>query len=77
MDERHEETRRKILRNSSNTGTMVLGGVGGVLATRGPATSGEHLIAGLKGLGLGLLGGVTSVFKQSYEGAANEGLQVT
>lgn len=36
-------------------------------------TSGEHLVAGLKGLGFGLLGGVTSVFKQTYEGASNEG----
>lgn len=39
-------------------------------------TSGDHLVAGLKGLGFGLLGGVTSVFKQTYEGAANEGFQV-
>lgn len=38
-------------------------------------SSGEHLVAGLKGLGFGLLGGVTSVFKQTYEGAANEGIQ--
>lgn len=36
-------------------------------------TSGDHLVAGLKGLGFGLLGGVTSVFKQTYEGASNEG----
>lgn len=39
-------------------------------------TSGDHLVAGLKGLGFGLLGGFTSVFKQTYEGAANEGVQV-
>lgn len=39
-------------------------------------TSGDHLVAGLKGLGFGLLGGVTSVFKQTYEGASSEGVQV-
>lgn len=39
-------------------------------------TSGDHLVAGFKGLGFGLLGGVTSVFKQTYEGAASEGVQV-
>ncbi|XP_047110726.1 vacuolar protein sorting-associated protein 13D [Schistocerca piceifrons] len=39
------------------------------------SSSGEHLVAGLKGLGFGLLGGVTSVFKQTYEGAANDGMQ--
>lgn len=39
-------------------------------------TGGDHLVAGLKGLGLGLVGGFTSVFKQTYEGASNEGVQV-
>ncbi len=39
-------------------------------------TGGDHLVAGLKGLGFGILGGVTSVFKQTYEGAASEGVQV-
>lgn len=38
-------------------------------------SSSEHIVAGLKGLGLGLYGGVTSVFRQTYEGAANEGFQ--
>ncbi|KAG8283042.1 hypothetical protein J6590_023572 [Homalodisca vitripennis] len=37
-------------------------------------TSGDHLVAGVKGLGYGLFGGLTSVFKQTYEGAANEGI---
>ncbi|XP_075234181.1 vacuolar protein sorting 13D [Lycorma delicatula] len=37
-------------------------------------SSGDHLVAGLKGFGFGILGGVTSVFKQTYEGAASEGL---
>ncbi|XP_012282695.1 vacuolar protein sorting-associated protein 13D isoform X2 [Orussus abietinus] len=35
--------------------------------------SSDHLVAGLKGLGFGLLGGVTSIFTQTYDGAANEG----
>lgn len=41
------------------------------------STSGDHLVAGLKGLGFGLVGGVTSVFKQTYEGVATEGLPVS
>ena len=36
----------------------------------------DHVIAGFKGLGLGMLGGVTSIFKQTYDGAANDGLSV-
>ncbi|XP_029665286.1 LOW QUALITY PROTEIN: vacuolar protein sorting-associated protein 13D-like [Formica exsecta] len=35
--------------------------------------SSDHLVAGLKGFGFGLLGGVTSIFKQTYDGATNEG----
>lgn len=38
-------------------------------------SSRDHLWAGVKGLGFGVLGGVTSIFKQTYEGAAQEGLQ--
>lgn len=45
---------------------------------RSKATSGgDHLVAGLKGLGFGLLGGATSVFKQTYEGAASQGVHVS
>uniref|UniRef100_A0A0A9WG36 Vacuolar protein sorting-associated protein 13D n=3 Tax=Lygus hesperus TaxID=30085 RepID=A0A0A9WG36_LYGHE len=40
-------------------------------------SSSDHLMAGLKGLGFGLLGGVTSVVKQTYEGYTNDGLQGT
>lgn len=39
-------------------------------------SSGDHLMAGLKGLGFGILGGVTSIFRQSYDGAAADGLPV-
>ncbi|XP_065212498.1 intermembrane lipid transfer protein Vps13D isoform X2 [Planococcus citri] len=38
-------------------------------------TSGDHLAAGFKGLAFGLLGGVTSLVRQTYEGASNEGVQ--
>nr|CAD7269838.1 unnamed protein product [Timema shepardi] len=38
-------------------------------------SGGDHLVAGLKGLGIGIMGGFTSVFKQTYEGAVNEGIQ--
>lgn len=38
-------------------------------------SSGEHLVAGLKGLGFGILGGFTSLVKQTYEGASNDGFQ--
>ncbi|XP_076064677.1 vacuolar protein sorting 13D isoform X4 [Oratosquilla oratoria] len=37
-------------------------------------TSSDHFMAGLKGLGLGLYGGLTSIVYQTYTGAASEGL---
>lgn len=37
-------------------------------------SSQDHLWAGVKGFGFGVLGGVTSIFKQTYEGAAHEGI---
>lgn len=40
---------------------------------RSAAPSG-HLAAGFRGLGLGILGGMTSLVKHSYEGATQEGL---
>lgn len=36
----------------------------------------DHIVAGMKGLGFGVLGGFTGVFKHVYEGASNEGIQV-
>ncbi|CAB3252142.1 unnamed protein product [Arctia plantaginis] len=38
------------------------------------AAGGAHLAAGFRGLGLGILGGMTSLVKHSYEGATQEGL---
>ncbi|XP_014665863.1 PREDICTED: vacuolar protein sorting-associated protein 13D-like [Priapulus caudatus] len=37
-------------------------------------SSGAHLKAGLKGLGIGVVGGLTSVFMQPIEGAARDGV---
>lgn len=39
-------------------------------------TSQGHLAAGLKGFGYGLIGGATSIVKQTYDGTANDGVQV-
>lgn len=35
--------------------------------------SNDHIKAGIKGLGVGILGGFTSIITQTYEGAVNEG----
>lgn len=40
----------------------------------GTNSTGEHLRAGLKGLGFGLLGGMTSIVKHTYVGAQTDGL---
>lgn len=39
-------------------------------------SSGSHLYAGLMGFGHGLIGGVTSIVSQSYEGVSTEGFSV-
>lgn len=36
---------------------------------------GSHLVAGIKGLGFGLLDGATGLFRHVYEGASNDGVQ--
>lgn len=58
LDEQHTETRQRILEM-----TTAIGG----------NTTGEHLVAGLKGFGFGLLGGVTSIVKHTYNGAQSDG----
>lgn len=40
----------------------------------GTHSTGDHLKAGLKGFGFGLLGGVTSIVKHTYAGAQSDGL---
>ena len=37
----------------------------------------DHLIAGIRGLGHGILGGMTSIFSQTYEGVRQDGLEVS
>lgn len=37
--------------------------------------SSDHLLAGVKGLGFGILGGVTGIFRQAYDGASSDGVQ--
>lgn len=41
----------------------------------GSNSTGDHLVAGIKGLSFGLLGGVTSIVKHTYLGAQNDGFQ--
>lgn len=59
FDDEHVENRQKIL------DVAVSGGSG--------STTGDHLVAGFKGFTFGLLGGVTSVVKHTYQGAVNDG----
>lgn len=47
------------------------------LRTIQTAHSADHIMAGLKGLGLGLYGGLTSIVSQTYTGATQEGLPVS
>uniref|UniRef100_A0A7G3B8M2 Putative vacuolar-sorting-associated 13 protein c-terminal n=2 Tax=Lutzomyia longipalpis TaxID=7200 RepID=A0A7G3B8M2_LUTLO len=46
-----------------------------ILSTATTTNSTDHLVAGLKGLGFGLLGGVTSIVKHTYSGAQTDGIQ--
>ena len=47
------------------------------LRARLAASGGDHMLVGLKGLGLGLYGGLTSIVYQTYTGASQEGLPVS
>ena len=40
------------------------------------ASSSGQLMAGIKGLGHGLMGGITSVVSQTYYGAKDDGIEV-
>ena len=57
LDEKHDDTRRRIRDSGSS--------------------SEDHLLAGLKGLGLGLWGGASSLVVQPIQGASNEGVWVS
>ncbi len=64
VDERYDEQRLMIRRKLLPGGGM-----------RGAGErSKEHLVAGIKGLGFGMLGGLTSVVTETYEGVAQDGL---
>ncbi len=39
-------------------------------------TSSSHLKAGLKGLTFGVVGGLTSIFTQTYQGVSEDGVEV-
>lgn len=59
LDAQYTETRQRILEVSTSIGGN---------------STGDHLVAGLKGFGFGLLGGVTSIVKHTYNGAQADGL---
>ncbi|KFB49228.1 vacuolar protein sorting 13D [Anopheles sinensis] len=59
FDDEHVETRQRILDVSGGSGS---------------GTTGDHLVAGFRGFTFGLLGGVTSIVKHTYQGTANDGL---
>ena len=46
-------------------------------AERHHQSSGDHLVAGIKGLGMGLVGGLTSIVTQPIEGASEKGVPVS
>lgn len=41
------------------------------------SSSKDHFVAGVKGLGMGIVGGLTSIVTQPIEGAHNAGLSVS
>lgn len=57
LDEQYTETRQRILEVTASSGS----------------STGDHLVAGLKGFGFGLLGGMTSIVKHTYIGAQSDG----
>ncbi len=48
---------------------------GSLRADRGSSSS-DHLLAGFRGLGMGVIGGLTSMVTQPMEGANRKGIQV-
>ena len=48
----------------------------GVMRADRGSSSGDHLLAGIKGLGMGVIGGLTSMVTQPIEGASRKGVQV-
>ena len=48
----------------------------GVMRAERGSSSSDHLLAGIKGLGMGVIGGLTSMVTQPIEGASRKGVQV-
>lgn len=59
LDDQFSETRQRIFEDASSSGNG----------------SRDHMVAGLKGFGYGILGGMTSIVKHTYHGAQNDGFQ--
>lgn len=47
------------------------------LRNKQTASGAEHIAAGIRGLGLGLYGGLTSIVSQTYTGVTQEGIPVS
>ena len=48
----------------------------GVMRAERGSSSSDHLLAGVRGLGMGVIGGLTSIVTQPIEGASRRGVQV-
>lgn len=62
FDEQHELMRRKMLRSQSQTENT---------------TALSHLYGGLKGLGVGVFGGLTAIAKNTIQATKEDGAAVT
>lgn len=62
FDDQHEQMRRRMLRNQSQTEN---------------ATALSHLYGGVKGLGVGVFGGLTAIAKNTYTATQKDGVSVT
>lgn len=64
FDEQHEQIRRRMLRSQSALGAD-------------NATALSHLYGGVKGLGVGVYGGMTAIFKNTVTATQKEGVSVS
>ena len=60
LDSHHQKRRQQIRYASESQG----------------GTGSGHLVAGLRGLGHGIFGGLTSIVSQTYTGVAEDGFEV-
>ena len=66
--ERYDERRLMLRKHVRRHATYAISGI------HSGDKSKEHLVAGLKGLGYGMLGGLTSIVTETYDGVAHEGI---